>query len=510
MFFRLGFQNAWRNLSRSLLAVVSMAVAAAFFTYVISLGKGYVNQAGQPLRNMLGGEIVVYAEKISAQAPKEDDRWLYHEGETDSFTDMPFLFPDLAKKGYLHVEQTTSGFTSEDLNSLSENQGVDGFSIFYRLPAEIIQEIDPETSETPIPDHLLIPNEDGTFRGPEITYRSGIQGRDWTTNLEYSLEPYLSAGRWFEETDENHWVGIVSANQMLPSLASIPHPGEKLTLEVPSFTLKGGEWIADYTQPHRFEIDIIGNLNIVSRTVDYIKGIDGWVTEPVYAYFNEVYLPLSIWNEIWSQVAKGVPYTPSEVLMRVEDLTYLQDVVLDLQHAFPQFSFVDIPHHLERVHSQLSLEPVIPSGARRALEDRIDPFHQSVITADLRKPITILVLLNAGLLVAANILILVSERKKEIAVLKAMGGRENELIRMILAEAILVSGVGASMGFFFIRIQAVLNQLTNPLGFVAILGLFFRDFFFVLGITLLSAMVFGWIPAKKYASLPVMEVLRNE
>jgi lipoprotein-releasing system permease protein len=144
------------------------------------------------------------------------------------------------------------------------------------------------------------------------------------------------------------------------------------------------------------------------------------------------------------------------------------------------------------------------------LEDRVDPFRQSVITADLRKPITLLVLLNAGLLVAANILILVSERKKEIAVLKAMGGRESELIRMILAEALLVSGVGASMGFFFIRIQAVLNQLTNPLGLFVILGLFLRDFFFVLGVTLLSAMLFGWIPAKKYASLPVMEVLRNE
>ena len=320
----------------------------------------------------------------------------------------------------------------------------------------------------------------------------------------------MSSGRWFEEADQNQWVGIVSANQTLPSFASVPLPGEIITIEVPSFVQKNGEWIADYTQAHRFEIEIIGNLNIVSRTVDYIKGIDGWVTEPVYAYLNEVYLPLPIWNEIWNQVAAGVPYTPSEILLRVKDLTYLQDIVLDLQHAFPQYSFVDIPHHLERVHSQLSLEPIIPAGARRALEDRVDPFRQSVITADLRKPITLLVLLNAGLLVAANILILVSERKKEIAVLKAMGGRESELIRMILAEALLVSGVGASMGFFFIRIQAVLNQLTNPLGLMVILGLFFRDFFFVLGVTLFSAVMFGWIPAKKYASLPVMEVLRNE
>jgi len=510
MFFRLGFQNAWRNLGRSILAVVSMALAAAFFTYVISLGKGYANQAGQPLRNMLGGEIVVYAEKMTAESPKEEDMWSYHHGETDSFTDISFLFPDMAKTGYLHVDQETKGFSSEEVASLAGSENVDAVQVFYRLPAEVVEKVDLNTITTPLPSHLLVVEEDGTISGPEVTYAAGIQGRDWVTNQEYSLENYLSAGRWFEKTDENKWVGIVSANQTLPSLASVPAPGDTITLEVPSFKWENGKWVTDYATPHRFEIEIIGNLNIVSRTVDYIKGIDGWVTEPVYAYLNEVYLPLSIWNQIWTLVANGESYIPSEVLLRVKDLTYLQDIVFDLQHTYPDFSIIAVPQHLERVHSQLSLEPVIPAGARGALEDRLDPSHQGVIAADLRKPITVLVLLNAGLLVAANILILVSERKKEIAVLKAIGGRENELIRMILAEAVLVSGIGASIGFFFIRIQALLNQWTNSAGFFVIFGLFCRDFLIVLGVTLLSAILFGWIPARKYASLPVMEVLRNE
>lgn len=510
MFFRLGFQNAWRNLSRSILAVVSMALAAAFFTYVISLGKGYANQAGQPLRNMLGGEIVVYAEKMSAESPKKDDLWSFHLGETQFFSDLPFLFPDMAKSGYLHIDEENGGFTSEEVKALTSSDQVEGIQIFNRLPVEITQKIDLNTLTTPLPNQLLIMGEDGTFSGPEVTYTAGIQGRDWVTNQEYSLESYLSAGRWFDESDANKWVGIVSANQSLPSLASVATPGEIMVMDVPSFRRENGKWLADYTTTHRFEIEIIGNLNIVSRTVDYIKGIDGWVTEPVYAYLNEVYLPMAIWDQIWTTVAEGEPYIPSEILLRVKDLSYLQDIVFDLQHSYPDFTFIAVPQLLERVHSQLSLEPVIPVGARRALEDRLDFSNQGVIAADLRKPITALVLLNAGLLVAANILILVSERKKEIAVLKAIGGRESELIRMILAEAILVTGVGASMGFFFVRTQALLNQLTNPASFPVILGLFFRDFLLVLSVTLLSAILFGWIPARKYASLPVMEVLRNE
>ena len=37
MFIRLGFQNAWRNLQRSILAILAMALAASFFTFTVSL-----------------------------------------------------------------------------------------------------------------------------------------------------------------------------------------------------------------------------------------------------------------------------------------------------------------------------------------------------------------------------------------------------------------------------------------------------------------------------------------
>lgn len=55
LFFKLGAKNAWRNLARSLLAIISMGFASAFLAYVLTLGRGYSQGAGQPLRQMLGG-----------------------------------------------------------------------------------------------------------------------------------------------------------------------------------------------------------------------------------------------------------------------------------------------------------------------------------------------------------------------------------------------------------------------------------------------------------------------
>jgi hypothetical protein len=72
MFFRLGAVNAWRNLARSILAVVSMAVAAAFLTYTISLSRGYTHEAFSSFRQVLGGEIVVYAQKVQGEMPNGD------------------------------------------------------------------------------------------------------------------------------------------------------------------------------------------------------------------------------------------------------------------------------------------------------------------------------------------------------------------------------------------------------------------------------------------------------
>jgi hypothetical protein len=108
-----------------------MAVAAAFFTYVISLVKA-CQSSRATFKEYAGGEIVVYADKTSAEAPKEKDRWLYHQGETDPFTICRFYF-QILHRGISHIEQTTMGFSPGQLNTFTNTKGVDGVGAFHRL-----------------------------------------------------------------------------------------------------------------------------------------------------------------------------------------------------------------------------------------------------------------------------------------------------------------------------------------------------------------------------------------
>ncbi|HZW48549.1 MAG TPA: ABC transporter permease, partial [Bacillota bacterium] len=318
------------------------------------------------------------------------------------------------------------------------------------------------------------------------------------------------SGRWLEKEDNGSFVGVVSANQFTPAFTKAPVVGDKVTVEVPAFSLQNGEWIADYTNSSRWEIDIVGAVSVVTRSVDYSDPIGGLITEKVYAYYSDIYLPLDTWQMIWQQAANGAAFQPAELLLQVKDLTFLEDRVYDLQQKYPQYSFVSMPNQLNRVLATLSLEPVIPRLAQEGVNAKVTLLNQTVLSADLRLPLTLLVLLNAGLLVAANILILVSERKKEIGVLKAIGAKRLDIIIMILGEVILVTAVGSGIGFFFIRIQSLLNQMTNPSSFVGVLLLFTQDFLIVMCATSCLAVVFGFIPAWNYAKLSVMEVLRNE
>ncbi|HZW50071.1 MAG TPA: hypothetical protein VFF80_08095, partial [Bacillota bacterium] len=191
MFFKFGIQNAWRNLARSILAVVSMALAAAFFTYVISLGRGYSNLAGQPLRRMFNAEIVVYADKITAEVPDENTVWQYHWGASNFFTDLSLLFPNMAATGYLTTAESGGLFSEKDLTALAAEEELDGIHALYRMPADTVTRVDPAEQATPLPQDLLVRLPDGSYTGPEVSYHSSLQARDLMQESEaYSMEPY--------------------------------------------------------------------------------------------------------------------------------------------------------------------------------------------------------------------------------------------------------------------------------------------------------------------------------
>lgn len=484
MFFRLGAVNAWRNLARSILAVVSMAVAAAFLTYTISLSRGYVKEAFSTFREMLGGEIVVYAQKVQGELPDGDSFWNFSRPTENPFTDLSIFHPEIYQQGYLESNDNTV-FTAANLRQIAENVGVNGVSAVYRMPAF-------------------------TVLSENYRYDSVIRGRDLASENDLnSPERLIYDGRWFTPEDDGQLVAVVSTKQDLPEGMTVPQVGSRISLEIPTLKLdQNGTMVLDYANPIHKTVEIIGRFTTPTRTFTW-QGEMSTNTEQLYWWTNEVQLPLATWQKIWQEAGSGAEYIAAEAMVQVDDMAYLEDTVLNLEQNFSEFSFVSVPNQANMAMERQLVEKFQAVPAEMAAS-MVQSATQEGMAMDLRLPMMGLVLLNAALLVAANMLIMINERKREMAILKSVGAKRADIVIMALTEALILSLVGASIGFLVFRLPGALNQMTNHQGFLAIMQSVIKDFAQVVAATGAVSLLFGLLPALKLAAMPVMNVLRNE
>ena len=110
----------------------------------------------------------------------------------------------------------------------------------------------------------------------------------------------------------------------------------------------------------------------------------------------------------------------------------------------------------------------------------------------------------AGILIMNVMLVSVSQRTPEVGLLKALGASPRQIQWLFLAEATLLSLVGAVLG------------ISVALGGVALLGRVFPDFpveiplwafLSALGVAVVTGMVFGSLPARRAARLDPVAAL---
>jgi putative ABC transport system permease protein len=113
-------------------------------------------------------------------------------------------------------------------------------------------------------------------------------------------------------------------------------------------------------------------------------------------------------------------------------------------------------------------------------------------------------LIVAGVLVMNVMLVSVTQRTAEIGLLKALGASRAQILRLFLAEAILLSLVGALVGLFLGELAIYVLQIVYPKFPVELPG---WGLLSALVVSIMTGLLFGVLPARKAALLDPVTAL---
>ena len=115
-------------------------------------------------------------------------------------------------------------------------------------------------------------------------------------------------------------------------------------------------------------------------------------------------------------------------------------------------------------------------------------------------------LVVGGIVILNILLMVVSERTREIGLRKALGAKRRDIMTQVLTESVTLSTfggvVGILLGFLAARAMSALSPITARLELWSVL--------LGIGITATVGLFFGMYPASRAASLDPIEALRRE
>ena len=115
-------------------------------------------------------------------------------------------------------------------------------------------------------------------------------------------------------------------------------------------------------------------------------------------------------------------------------------------------------------------------------------------------------LLVGGIVIMNIMLMVVSERTREIGLRKALGAKRRDIMSQVLTESITLSMVGGIVGIALGALfSTIISSLTPVPSSVELWSV-------ALGVIITAAvgLFFGWIPARRAAMLDPIEALRSE
>ncbi|MGD9903199.1 MAG: ABC transporter permease [Vicinamibacterales bacterium] len=121
-------------------------------------------------------------------------------------------------------------------------------------------------------------------------------------------------------------------------------------------------------------------------------------------------------------------------------------------------------------------------------------------------PISAMALLAAIVVVTNTVLVSVTTRTREIGVRRALGAPRRQILREVLAEAVLVATAGGTVGA--VAAGATVTVLSAALGIP--IGIRASTVALALGAAAASGIVAGWYPARRATRIDVITALRAD
>ncbi|MBW7904759.1 MAG: ABC transporter permease [Phycisphaerae bacterium] len=148
-------------------------------------------------------------------------------------------------------------------------------------------------------------------------------------------------------------------------------------------------------------------------------------------------------------------------------------------------------------------------GTARELKDEID--RELVSITRLLSTVPSVALLVAALGVANLMAANVTARMRQIAILRAVGGTQDQVLRLVVGEALLVGLLGCAMGLALgLHVSSNIITLVDRMwGFRLDLQLPWATIAFAVALTILLCMLAGLLPARYAARANVVEALRR-
>ena len=151
----------------------------------------------------------------------------------------------------------------------------------------------------------------------------------------------------------------------------------------------------------------------------------------------------------------------------------------------------------------------------------VDSLREEIV-GDVR-PLLLVLFVAVGfvLLIAcanvANLLMSRSiDRRREFAIRSALGASQFHLVLQLLIESLLLSAVGALIGFLgaavgiWLLVRSLPEAQLAAMPYLQEAGISFPVLAFVAGITVLTALLFGLGPGLSVPQTPITEVLKDE